>query len=69
MVDNRLKVKIQAPAIEGKTNKELIKFLSEKISIPKSEIEIVSGENSKFKKVKLLSNESLKKLLKQNVGT
>ncbi len=69
MVNNRLKVKIQAPAIEGKVNKELIKFLAQEFSIPKSEIEILSGETSKFKKVKILTNEHLKAFLSQNVET
>ena len=62
-VDDRLKVKIKAPAMEGKANRELVKFLSKEFSIPKSEIEIVRGQTSKFKQVRLLSSQALETFL------
>lgn len=53
MHEGVLKVKIKAPPDKGKANEELIEFLSESFSIPKSEICILSGHTSKLKKVKL----------------
>ncbi|SPD72803.1 conserved hypothetical protein [uncultured Desulfobacterium sp.] len=44
-----LKVKLTAPPIEGKANKALIQLLSKTIGIPKSNIEIISGERSSEK--------------------
>ena len=44
-----VKVKITAQPIEGKANKALIEFLSKKLKIPKTSIEIVKGETSKEK--------------------
>jgi len=43
------RIRISAPAHEGKANKALIDFLSEKLDIAKSRIEIVKGQNSKDK--------------------
>lgn len=68
MVDHRLKIKISAPAIEGKANQELIRFLAKEFSIPKRDIEIVSGESSKFKKVRVLTNQALTQRLAELVN-
>jgi uncharacterized protein (TIGR00251 family) len=50
--EEALKVRIAAPAVEGAANKELVKFLSKRFKVPKSSIEIVSGETSKIKRVR-----------------
>lgn len=46
-----LKLKLAAPATEGKANAELISFLSKHYKVPKSSITIESGEKSRFKLV------------------
>ena len=51
--DNILELKIKAPAIEGKANKELIKYLSEIFNIKKSSINIKNGEHSKIKLINI----------------
>jgi hypothetical protein len=48
-----LKVKVSAPPVEGKANKELIKILSEYLDIPKSKISIVSGDKSRNKIIEI----------------
>lgn len=47
--DNSLKIKLCSPPIEGKANKECIKFLSKILNIPKSSFSIISGEKAKNK--------------------
>ncbi|MCD6080891.1 MAG: hypothetical protein B6D53_00960 [Candidatus Omnitrophica bacterium 4484_49] len=49
-----LKVKVDAPAKEGKANKRLIEILAEHFKIPKSKIKILKGHNSKNKLVEIL---------------
>jgi len=49
--DGRLKIKVVAPAQEGKANGECIKILARLIGIAKSNIEIVMGETSRNKEV------------------
>ena len=57
--DNKdfLKITVVSVPEKGKANKELIKFLSKELGLPKSDIEIVSGETGHFKKI-LLKNKS-----------
>jgi len=52
--DGSYKIKLQAPAIEGKANKALVSFLSEHFKIAKNKIIIISGEKSREKSIKLL---------------
>lgn len=48
-----LKLKLTAPAKEGKANRALLDFLSEYFKMPKSQIQIIQGEKSREKKIKL----------------
>ena len=59
------KIDINAPPIRGKANRECIKFLANKLKIPKSDIEIISGlkSNDKLIKIKGISKEKLLKAL------
>lgn len=41
--DERIKVAVNAPPVDGKANKALIAFLSKKWHLPKSAFDIVSG--------------------------
>ena len=50
---NNLKIKLQAPAHEGKANQALIKFLSQHFKVPKSKIRLLSGEKSREKTIQL----------------
>ncbi|MBI3591724.1 MAG: YggU family protein [Candidatus Melainabacteria bacterium] len=49
--NDSLKIKLKAPPVDNAANEELIKFLSEKLKIPKSKIEIVKGHGQKRKVV------------------
>ena len=46
-----LKVRLQAPPVEGKANQALIRFLSDALSIPRSQLSIASGETGRNKAV------------------
>jgi len=48
-----VKIKIAAPPVDNKANKKLIEFLSELFKLPKSNFEIISGANSKIKRIKI----------------
>jgi len=53
LIDNRLKIKLKAPPVDGAANKMCIKFLSKTFHISKSKIEIVSGHNNRKKKLRI----------------
>ncbi len=65
LMGGALKVRIQAPPVEGKANACLVKFLSKQWKIPRSSIEILSGETGRNKRLRILnpSNELRKELL------
>lgn len=44
-----LKIKLNAPPVDGKANEELVYFLSKKLKISKSNIKMISGFNQKRK--------------------
>ncbi len=48
---NYLKINVKAPAIDGKANKALIDYLSKILSVPKSLLKIIKGEESRYKQV------------------
>ena len=48
-----IKIKLTAPPVEGKANKALVQFLAKKLGAPKRDIEIVSGERSREKSIRI----------------
>ena len=48
-----LKIRIQAPPVDGKANAYLVKFLSKHWNIPRSSIEILSGETGRNKRLRI----------------
>ena len=54
-----LKVKLTSPPVEGKANQELIEVLAKEYGIPKREVKILSGHNSKNKTVRLAGVKSV----------
>ena len=45
----QLKIAVHAPPLEGRANQALMAFLAETFGVPKSAIELVSGELSRSK--------------------
>jgi len=54
-----IKVRIQAPPVDGKANAELIKFLSKQFGVSKGAVEIISGELNRHKRVKIAQPEKI----------
>ncbi|MBD3328550.1 YggU family protein [Candidatus Peregrinibacteria bacterium] len=53
LMNDTLKIKINAVPEKGKANKELVSFLANQFNVSKSCIEIVSGHTSQIKTVKI----------------
>ena len=49
-----VKIRLQAPAVEGKANKACIQFLSKCLKIPKRRIVITHGEHARMKTIMVL---------------
>ncbi len=65
LLDESLKIKIKAPAVEGAANKELVKFLSKMFKVAKSDITFVNGATSKRKLIKVPLNEKVENFIKE----
>ena len=48
-----LKIRLTAPPVEGAANEALIRFLADALSVPKSQVEIISGHTSRDKIVRI----------------
>lgn len=51
--DGILKVRVASPPVEGAANAELIKFFAKLLGVAKSNVEIVSGQTSKAKRLRV----------------
>jgi len=65
ITDGVWQVKVAAPPVKGKANKELIAFLSRLLDVSKSQIDIIKGHTSRNKIVAIdgLSQEDITKRL------
>ena len=63
--DGVLRVKVSAPPIKGKANKELVTFLSRLLGVGKSSVNIIKGHTTRNKVVAIdgLSREEIMKRL------
>lgn len=52
-LNGALKVRIASPPVDGAANTELIKLLAKTFDVPKSAIEIIGGQTSKTKQIKI----------------
>jgi uncharacterized protein len=63
--ENNLKIRIAAPATEGKANKTLIDFLSKKLRVAKSLIQINWGLTGRVKQLEIdLPEDQVRDILK-----
>ena len=51
--DGRLKVQLNAPPVDGEANAALIALMAKTFGLKKKDVEIVSGETSRRKRVRL----------------
>ena len=65
-----LRLKIKAPAVEGKANAALIEYLSELTNVPRSRVAIVSGEKGRTKMIEIEapSPDEVRSRIRSHVG-
>jgi uncharacterized protein (TIGR00251 family) len=51
--DGCLKISLQAPALENKANEMLLAWLSKLLKVPQKQIQMLSGQNSRIKRVEI----------------
>jgi len=50
---DRLKVKVKAPAVEGKANAELVRFLAEHFGVRPHAVTLLRGDTARLKTVRI----------------
>jgi uncharacterized protein (TIGR00251 family) len=53
MEGDAIKIRLNAPPVEGKANEALVKFLAETLGVSRAQIEIVRGHASRRKVVRV----------------
>jgi uncharacterized protein (TIGR00251 family) len=48
-----IKIRLQAPPVDGAANEELIRFLAERLGVPRAAVRILSGETGRRKRVEV----------------
>jgi uncharacterized protein len=48
-----IKLKIAAPAVDGKANEALLEFIAEELAVPRRTLELVTGEKSRDKMISI----------------
>lgn len=51
--DDGFRVRLIAPPVEGKANACLLAFLAKAFGVPRSQVELLSGEHSRTKRVRI----------------
>jgi uncharacterized protein len=52
-IGGAMKVRLRAPALEGRANEALIEFLGQLLKTPRSAVRILSGEGSRTKRIEI----------------
>ncbi|MCC2639206.1 MAG: hypothetical protein K0Q68_2925 [Moraxellaceae bacterium] len=50
-----LKLRLAAPALEGRANRELIRYLAEAFAVPLASVLLLNGESSRHKRVRIIA--------------
>ena len=52
---DNLKIRITAQPVDNKANKHLLNFLAKTFAVPASQVRLISGENQRSKRVRILN--------------
>jgi uncharacterized protein (TIGR00251 family) len=66
--DGALKVRVAAPPVEGAANEELTRFLAKSFGVPARAVEILSGQASKTKVVRVVGAKASDLLRLASIG-
>ncbi len=61
-----VKIRLKAPPVQGRANEQLVKFLAQELGVTRAQVEIVRGESSRHKVVRVrgVTLVKIKQLLK-----
>lgn len=60
-----LRVKLQAPPVDGKANDALVQFLAKKLRIPRKQVTITHGQTNRRKLLEIMTDMTLEDIEKR----
>ena len=51
--DGALRVRLNAPPVDGKANSTLVQWLAQELDIPRAQVELIRGQTSKRKQLRV----------------
>jgi len=51
--DGRLRVRLAAPAVEGRANDELVRFVAAQLEVRRGDVQVVAGGRSRRKRLRV----------------
>jgi uncharacterized protein (TIGR00251 family) len=60
--DGCLKISLQAPTLENKANEHLLAWLSKQLKLPQKQIQFLSGQNSRKKRLEIWGSMSVEQI-------
>ncbi len=51
VLGDALKIRVQAPPVEGKANESVMEFLAKNLGVPRNRVALVSGDTGRIKQV------------------
>jgi len=61
--DDCLKIALQAPPLENKANALLVAWLSKQLKVPQKQIQFISGQNSRKKRIEIQGDISTEQII------
>jgi uncharacterized protein (TIGR00251 family) len=61
--DDCLKIALQAPPLENKANALLVAWLSKQLKVPQKQIQFISGQNNRRKRIEIQSDISAEQII------
>ena len=59
MFNERLKIRVSAAAHEGSANKCLVKYLASQFGVPRSRVELIKGQSTRYKTIAIQAPEKI----------
>lgn len=60
---HRLKIRINAPPVDGKANIQLVKYIAQVFQVRRARVKIVSGEKNRDKRLKITDPQRLPEMV------
>ncbi len=69
VMENRLKVRLNAPPVDGKANKVLQKYLSKQFGVPRGRVTLLKGDRAREKKFEIRDPQKIPDELAMSLST